>query len=72
MTDIFELIGRVSIEGVDKAERELNGLSDTGEKSSSKLSKLGGVVSTIGKGLLIGTGAVATAGVGLVKKVSAS
>ena len=32
MTDIFELIGRVSIEGVDKAERELNGLSDTGEK----------------------------------------
>ena len=72
MTDIFELIGRVSIEGVDKAERELNGLSDTGEKSSSKLSKLGGVVSTIGKGLLIGTGAVATAGVGLVKQVSAS
>ena len=72
MTDIFELIGRVSIEGVDKAERELNGLSDTGEKSSSKLSKLGGVVSTIGKGLLIGTGAIATAGVGLVKQVSAS
>lgn len=72
MTDIFELIGRVSIEGVDKAERELNGLSDTGEKSSSKLSKLGGVVSTIGKGLLIGTGAVATAGVSLVKQVSAS
>ena len=72
MTDIFELIGRISIEGVDKAERELNGLSDTGEKSSSKLSKLGGVVSTIGKGLLIGTGAVATAGVGLVKQVSAS
>ena len=72
MTDIFELIGRVSIEGVDKAERELNGLSDTGEKSSSKLSKLGGVVSTVGKGLLIGTGAIATAGVGLVKQVSAS
>ena len=72
MTDIFELIGRVSIEGVDKAERELNGLSDTGEKSSSKLSKLGSIAGTVGKGLLIGTGAVATAGVGLVKQVSAS
>ena len=72
MTDIFELIGRVSIEGVDKAERELNGLSDTGEKSSSKLSKLGSIAGTVGKGLLIGTGAIATAGVGLVKQVSAS
>ena len=72
MTDIFELIGRISIEGVDKAERELNGLSDTGEKSSSKLSKLGSIAGTVGKGLLIGTGAIATAGVGLVKQVSAS
>ena len=72
MTDIFELIGRVSIDGVDKAERELNGLSDTGEKSSSKLSKLGSIAGTVGKGLLIGTGAIATAGVGLVKQVSAS
>ena len=65
MTNIFEIIGRISLTGINRAERELNGLSDTGEKSSSKLSKLG-------KGLLIGTGAIATAGVGLVKQVSAS
>ena len=72
MTDIFQIIGRVSLDGIDRAERELNGLSNTGEKSSSKLSKLGSVASAVGKGLLIGTGAIATAGVGLVKQVSAS
>ena len=72
MTDIFQIIGRVSLDGIDKAEKELNGLSDTGEKSASKLSRIGGVAKTFGKGLLIGTGAIATAGVGLVKQVSAS
>lgn len=42
MADIFEIVGRISLDGMDRAERELNNLSDTGEKSSSKLSKLGG------------------------------
>ena len=35
MADLFEIVGKVSLDGVDKAERELNGLTDTGEKSSS-------------------------------------
>lgn len=72
MADIFQIIGKISLDGIDKAEKELNGLSDTGEKSASKLSRIGGVAKTFGKGLLLGTGAIATAGVGLVKQVSAS
>lgn len=72
MADIFEIVGKVSLDGLDKAEKELNNFSETGEKSSSKLSKLGGIATTLGKGLLVGTAAVATAGVGLVKQVSAS
>lgn len=72
MADIFEIVGRVSLDGIDRAERELNSFTDTGEKSSSKLSKFGSVAKSIGKGLLIGTGAVVTGAVGLVKQVSSS
>ena len=72
MADIFEIVGKVSLNGLDKAEKDLRGFSDTGEQSASKLSKLGGIAKTVGKGILIGTGAVVTAGVGLVKQVSAS
>ena len=72
MADIFEIVGRVSLDGIDRAERELNNFTDTGEKSSSKLSKFGSVAKGIGKGLLIGTGAVVTGAVGLVKQVSSS
>ena len=70
MADIFEIVGKVSLDGLDKAERELKGFSDTGEQSASKLSKLGGIAKTVGKGLLVGTGAVATGAVALVKSVS--
>lgn len=72
MADIFEIVGRVSLDGLNEAERNLNNLTDTGERSASKLGKLGSIAKTAGKGLLIGTGAVVTAGVGLVKQVSAS
>lgn len=72
MADIFEIVGKVSLNGLDKAEKDLKGFSDTGEQSASKLSKLSGIAKTVGKGILIGTGSVVTAGVGLVKQVSAS
>ena len=65
MTDIFEIVGKVSLDGLDKAEKDLNEFSDKGEKSASKLSKFG-------KGVLIATGAVATGTVKLVKQVSSS
>ena len=72
MADIFELVGKISLDGIDRAEKDLNSLSDTGEKSASKLGKLGGIAKTVGKGILIGAGAVVTGTAGLVKQVSAS
>ena len=72
MADIFEIVGKISLDGLDKAEKDLKGFSGEGEKSSSKLSKIGGIAKTVGKGLLIGTGAVVTGAVGLVKQVSSS
>ena len=72
MADLFEIVGKVSLDGVDKAERELNGLTDTGEKSSSKLSKFGKVMGTIGKGVLAVGTAVRAGSVALVKGVSAN
>lgn len=72
MADIFEIVGKISLDGLDKAEKDLKGFSGEGEQSASKLSKLGGIAKTVGKGLLIGTGAVVTGAVGLVKQVSSS
>ena len=72
MADLFEIVGKVSLDGVDKAERELNGLTDTGEKSSSKLSKFGKVMGTIGKGVLAVGTAVGAGSVALVKCVSSN
>ena len=72
MADIFEIVGKVTLDGIDKAEKELNSFTDTGEKSSSKLSKFGSVAKSVGKGLLISTGAVVTGAIGLIKQVSSS
>ena len=72
MADIFEIVGRVSLDGIDRAERELNNFTNTGERSSSRLSKFGSIAKAVGKGILVGTGAVVTGAVGLVKQVSSS
>lgn len=72
MADIFEIVGKISLDGVDKAEKELKGLTDSGEQSSSKLSKFGKVMGTVGKGVLAVGTAVATGSVALVKGVSSS
>lgn len=63
--DLFEIVGKLSIDGVDKAEKELSGVSGTA-------SKVGGVLKGVGKGVLAVTGAVATGSVALVKSVSSS
>ena len=65
--DLFELVGRLSIEGTDKAERELDSLTGKAEKTGSKF---GSIVSGIGKGALAITGAVAGGTAVLVKSVS--
>ena len=48
MADIFEIVGRISLDGLNDAERNLNNLSGAGEQSASKLSKLGGIAKTVG------------------------
>lgn len=63
--DLFEIVGRLSLDGVEKAEKDLNGVSGSA-------SKVGGVLKGVGKGILAVTGAVATGSVALVKSVSAS
>jgi phage-related protein len=63
--DLFEIVGKLSIDGVEKAEKELGGVSGTA-------SKVGGVLKGVGKGILAVTGAVATGSVALVKSVSSA
>lgn len=63
--DLFEIVGKLSIDGVDKAEKELGGVSEKG-------SKVGGILKGVGAGVLAVTGAVATGAVALVKSVSSS
>ena len=65
--DLFELVGRVSIEGTDKAGAELDGLTDKAEKTGGKF---GSIVKTVGAGALAVTGAVAGGTAMLVKNVS--
>ena len=69
MADLFEIVGRVSLDGIDDAERELNGLTSTGERTSNKFGK---VMSAIGKTVLAVGTAVGAGSVALVKGVSES
>lgn len=63
--DLFEIVGKLSIDGIEKAEKELGGVSGTA-------SKVGGVLKGVGKGILAVTGAVVTGSVALVKSVSSA
>ena len=63
--DLFEIVGKLSIDGVDKAEKDLGGVSEKG-------SKVGGILKGVGAGVLAVTGAAATGAVALVKSVSSS
>ena len=72
MADIFEIVGKFAIEGADKAKKEINDVTNTGEKSSSALSKFGKVMGTVGKGVLAVGGAVSAGSVALVKSVQSS
>ena len=42
MADIFEIVGKFAIDGADKAKKEIDDVSASGEKSSSKLGKVMG------------------------------
>lgn len=73
MNSIFKLFGTIAIEGVSEAEKEIKGLSDTAEKSSSKIGSvfkgIGKVGATVGK--VVG-GAMVAAGTAVAGLVGAS
>ena len=72
MADIFEIVGKVSLDGLNETEKNLNNLTNTGEQSASKLSKLGSIAKSVGKGVLTFGASVATGTVALVKNVQGS
>ena len=70
--ELFKIFGTVGLKGVNDTKQELNDVTNTAEKSSSKLSKFGGFMKGVGKGVLVATGAVATGSIALIKNVSSS
>lgn len=71
MADVFELVGRMRIDGADSVRSELEQTSEAGEQTQSRLSgalgKVGGIVKTVGKVAVAGVG-VAAAGIASVTK----
>lgn len=67
--DLFELVGRLSIEGTDKAEKELDNITD---KANTTGGKFASIVGGIGKGALAVGTAVAGATAMLVGSVSSA
>ena len=61
--ELFKLVGKLAIEGVDEAHEHLDGVTD-------KAGKFKNAMGLIGKGVLAVTGAVATGTLALVKGVS--
>ena len=70
--ELFKLYGKIAVQGVEEAKADINDVTDEAEKSSNKMSKFGSFMKGLGKGVLVATGAVATASVGLIKKVSSN
>lgn len=70
--ELSKLYITLAVTGVEQAKADINDVTDTTEKSSTKMSKFGSIMKGIGKGVLVATGAVATASVGLIKKVSSN
>ena len=64
--DLFKLVGKLSIEGVEEANKSIDGVTDKGEKAQGKLSKAFSAVGkgaavvgkTIGTGLAVGGAAM--------------
>lgn len=73
MTDLFSLVGKVVLNGVDEAKKKLGDLGDEGnsvkDRLGGALSKVGDVAKTMGKVVAVGIGASATA-IGVLTKQS--
>ena len=70
--DLFELVGRISIAGADRAERDIDRVTDTGAEAEKKVSKFGAIAGAVGKGVLVATGAAVTGATALIKNVSSN
>ena len=70
--DLFELVGRISIDGADRAERDIDRVTDSGEDAEKKVSKFGAIAGAVGKGVLVATGAAVTGATALIKNVSSN
>lgn len=72
MKEIFSLVGKVAVEGVDKAKRDIQGVSqeagNTGSKMGGVFSKMGGLASKAGIAIASGLAAGGTALVALGKQ----
>lgn len=53
MTELFKLVGKIVIDGADKAKRDIKGISDSAEDMSDQLGKSGGAA-TSASGLMVG------------------
>ena len=62
--DLFKIVGKIAIDGIDEVIKHLKDVSGEGEKTSSKLGKvfsgIGKGAAAIGKATLVGVGAAAT------------
>lgn len=68
--ELFKIFGTIGLKGVNDTKKDLNDVTDSAEKSSSKMSKFGGIMKGIGKAVLATTVAVGGGAVALVKQVS--
>ena len=67
--NVFSIFGVIGLKGIDKVNRDLDNVTNS---ANTKMSKLGGIMKGIGKGVLAVTAGVATGGVALIKSVSSS
>lgn len=70
--ELFKIFGVIGLKGVADTKKQLGEVNQNAEQTSSKFSKIVGFLKTVGKGVLVATGAVATGAVGLIKSVSSS
>lgn len=66
MTEIFKIVGKVILDGVDKVKEDMADVTDKAEKGSSKLLQ---AATKVGKWAIAGAGALATAVGGYATKV---
>lgn len=66
-TEIFQLLGKIGIDGVEDAHKALDDVNDSAGKLGSALSKAGQVALGIGKAVAVGMAAAGVAVAGLVK-----